>query len=153
MLLTDLLRSRRMTSRELAEELELSQRKVQRYLSELRSDGTEVSRDEHGGYSLPKIDRSGELNRVEALAVHSSTRLLLHHTRSNEQHYRSALRKLATRLPEPARGQLERSLERHSLKIGEPSQRNLELIAEAWFSSRVLKFRYTAPVGSGKAYP
>lgn len=142
-----------MTSHELAEELDLHQRKIQRYLTELTADGTDVSRDDRGRYSLPKIDHSGELNRVEALAVHSATRLLLHHTKSNEAHYRNALRKLATRLPEPARNQLDRSLERHTSKIDEPSQRNLELVAEAWFSGRVLKFNYTGPVGSGKSHP
>lgn len=151
--LIDLLRSRPMSSRDLAAELELGQRKIQRYLRELSSDYPELDRDDRGRYSLPKVDRSGELNRVEALAVHSATRLLLHHTRSKERHYWSALGKLATRLPEPARLQLERSLERHKLKTGEPSQRNLELVAEAWFSGRVMKFSYTAPIGSGKPHP
>src|SRR5690606_36753212 len=125
--LIDVLRSRTMSSQELAQELDLHQRKIERYLNQLTSERTDVRRDDRGRYSLPKVERSGELNRVEALAVHSATRLLLHHTKSDEAHYRTALGKLATRLPEPARSQLGRSLERHKSKIDEPSRRNLEL--------------------------
>ncbi|TVR94350.1 MAG: HTH domain-containing protein, partial [Trueperaceae bacterium] len=76
------------TATELARRFRVGKRTIQRDLQEL----------EHHGYRLEKRGRryavqptSTALNPVEALAVHSATRLLVHHTRINERHYRSAL--------------------------------------------------------------
>lgn len=146
------LERRPLSSRQLAEHLGVNLRSAQRYLKELSDSGEPVVLGPDGRYRVAVSGAARDLNRVEALAVHSATRLLLHHTRSNEEHYRSALRKLSRRLPEPARGQLERSLERHQRQDLEPSKRNLEKVADAWFGRRVLRFRYRAPVGSGKAH-
>ena len=85
---------------------------------------------------------------LEALAVHAATRLLVHHTRVNERHYRSALTKLSRELPQPARRYLEASVADIETLSSEGS-RTLEMVARAWFEGRLLAFDYTAPIGSG----
>ena len=111
------------------------------------------------GHTLEKRGRryhlaptSTTLNPVEALAVHSATRLLVHHTRVNERHYRSALTKLSRQLPQPARRYLEASVADIETLSSEGS-RTLDMVAQAWFDGRVLRFDYAGPIGSGRAHP
>jgi predicted DNA-binding transcriptional regulator YafY len=95
------------TAADLARQLGVSHRTLQRDLEELPELGHDVERDGRR-YRL----RAGAttLDPVEALAVHTATRLLVHHTRINERGYRTALTKLANQLPEPARGYLQASI-------------------------------------------
>lgn len=93
--------------------------------------------DDHRWY-IPQ--RSSTLNEVEALAVYSATRLLLH-TGVGERHYRAALEKLALQVPEPARSTLMRGVDQLAPA---PEDRVLDLVAQAWFQQRVLKCTYTS---------
>ena len=120
---------------ELAMRYGVTRRTIERDLHDLRELGHGLIEREHR-YALP--DRGSDLNEVEALAVHSATRLLVH-TGIGERHYRSALEKIARRLPEPARGSLIAAVER--LEPG-PDDRILDLVAQAWFLGRVLRCDY-----------
>lgn len=73
---------------DLARMLGVSVRTVQRDLDALADLGHTL---EKRGRRYHLAPTSTALNPVEALAVHSTTRLLVHHTRVNERHYRSAL--------------------------------------------------------------
>ena len=120
---------------ELARRYGVTRRTIERDLQDLREMGHALIEENHR-YALP--DRGSALNEVEALAVHSATRLLVH-TGIGERHYRSALEKIARRLPEPARGSLIAAVER--LEPG-PDDRILDLVAQAWFQRRVLRCEY-----------
>lgn len=120
---------------ELAAEFEVTQRTIQRDLHELHAMGHGLNERE-ARYELPSSP--GALNDVEALAVHSATRMLVH-TAIGERHYVAALEKLARQLPEPARSTLTASVERLEPR---PDDRILDLVAQAWFQGRVLRCRY-----------
>jgi predicted DNA-binding transcriptional regulator YafY len=136
------------TAADLARQLGVSQRTLQRDLEELPELGHEIERDGRR-YRL----RAGAttLDPVEALAVHTATRLLVHHTRVNERGYRTALTKLANQLPEPARAYLHASVADLETLTSEGS-RTLDQVAQAWFEGRVLRFDYHAPIGSKKPH-
>lgn len=121
---------------ELAREFEVSRRTIERDLHDLRELHPELEEHDDHTYSLPS--RGSALNEVEALAVHSATRLLVH-TGVGERHYLRALEKLANGLPEPARSSLFASVDR--LEPG-PDDRILDLVAQAWFQGRVLRCTY-----------
>lgn len=131
---------------ELAREFGVSRRSIERDLHDLRELGHPLEeRDDHT-YGLPT--RGSALNEVEALAVHSATRLLVH-TGIGERHYRAALEKLAKQLPEPARASLIASVERLEPA---PEDRILDLVAQAWFQGRVLRCTYhSASSGTSRA--
>jgi len=133
---------------ELARHAGVGKRTIQRDLQELEDLGYELEQRDRR-YTLRVASTS--LNPVEALAVHSATRLLIHHTRVNERHYRSALTKLAATLPDPARRYLLTSVESIE-RLSSEGSRTLDHIAQAWFEQRVLRFRYTAPIGSRRAH-
>lgn len=120
---------------ELARHFGVTRRTIERDLDALRAMGHGVTEDGHR-YALP--DKPAALNDVEALAVHSATRLLLH-TGVGERHHRMALEKLARQLPEPARTPLIRAVERLEPA---PHDRLLDLVAQAWFQRRVLRCTY-----------
>ena len=122
-------------TRELAAAFGVSARTIERDLQDLRDMGIAVEEHDHR-YSLPS--QPGALNDVEALAVHSAARLL-QHTGIGERHYRQAMEKLAGQLPDPARRTLLRATE----ALPTQSQdRTLDLVAQAWFQSRVLRCTY-----------
>ena len=120
---------------ELAAHYGVTRRTIERDLETLRSLGHGLIEENHR-YALP--DRASDLNEVEALAVYSATRLLVH-TGAGGRHYRSALEKLARRLPDPARRTTLAAVER--LEPG-PDDRILDLVAQAWFRRRVLRCTY-----------
>ncbi len=130
--------------RELADLFGVSRRTIERDLSDLR-ETTDVDQDGHRYFILPS---STALNDVEALAVHSATRLLVH-TGVGEAHYRSALRKLAGQLPDPARTALASAVD--GLVTGR-NDRTLDLVAQAWFGRRVLRCDYR-PAATDNRYP
>src|SRR5690625_6956509 len=115
------LRPRRVT--ELAGQFGTSRRTIERDLADLRELADIRQRDHEYWIDAPR----DALNPVEALAVHSATRLLGHHAETNEQNYRTAFEKLARSLPEPARSSVHRSVEeladKSSVKIGRASCR------------------------------
>lgn len=128
---------------ELAHIFGVSRRTIERDFGDLR----ETTRLDQDG-SRYWIHASGSaLNAVEALAVHSATRLLVH-TGVGESHYRSALRKLAHQLPEPARTALASAVDGLETKRND---RTLDLVAQAWFGGRVLRCEYR-PASSEKRY-
>src|SRR5690606_26426653 len=95
---------------ELARRHETSRRTIERDLATLAEQmGEELRKDTSHRWYIP--NRTPGLNEVEALAVYSATRLLLH-TGVGERHYRTALEKLAQQVPEPARATLLRSVDR-----------------------------------------
>ena len=146
--LASLLESHPSSAADLAKHFHVGKRTIHRDLHELESLGHHLELRGRR-YSLRPV--STALNAVEALAVHSATRLLVHHTRINEPHYRSALTKLAAHLPDPARRYLLASVD----DIGALSSaggRTLDQVAQAWFEHRVLRFDYAAPIGSGRAH-
>lgn len=98
--------------------------------------GEQMRKDDHHRWYIP--NRAPGLNEVEALAVYSATRLLLH-TGVGERHYRTALEKLAQQVPEPARASLLKSVDQLAAA---PEDRVLDQVAQAWFQRRVLKCRY-----------
>ena len=120
---------------ELADRYGVTRRTIERDLADLRDMGHALIEEGHR-YALP--DRGSDLNEIEALAVHSATRLLVH-TGIGERHYRRALEKLARRLPEPARGTLIDAVARLEPA---PEDRILDLVAQAWFQGRVLRCEY-----------
>lgn len=122
---------------ELARTHSTSRRTIERDLLTLTEQmGEDLRKDEQHRWFIP--NRTRGLNEVEALAVYSATRLLLH-TGVGERHYRTALEKLAQQVPEPARAGLLRSVDRLSPA---PEDRILDQVAQAWFQRRVLKCRY-----------
>src|SRR5690625_4459947 len=141
------LKPRRVT--ELAEYFGTSRRTIERDLTDL-SELVTLQRDGPEYF----IDTPKDvLNPVEALAVHSATRLLVHHAQINEQNYRTALEKLARSLPEPARSSAHQSVADLADKSSENS-RHLDQVAQAWFEQQVLRFDYLS-LGSttGKKRP
>ena len=136
------------TAAELARRFRVGKRTIHRDLQELEDMGHRLERR---GRRYAVQPAPTALNPVEALAVHSATRLLVHHTRTNERHYRSALRKLAADLPDPARRYLLASVDDIETLTSEGS-RTLDQIAQAWFQQRVLRFAYTAPIGSRRPH-
>ncbi|MDZ7801784.1 MAG: WYL domain-containing protein [Trueperaceae bacterium] len=133
--LVDLLQRRPRGVGELAQRFGVTRRTIERDLEAVREMGHALQEEDHR-YALPVP--GGGLNEVEALAVHSATRLLVH-TGIGERHYQAALEKLARYLPEPARSTLIDSVERLEPA---PDDRNLDLVAQAWFQGRVLRCRY-----------
>lgn len=125
---------------ELAERFGVSRRTIERDLWDLREVIDLVEED--GNYRIPA--RGSALNEVEALAVHSATRLLVH-TGVGDRHYRNALQKLAMMLPEPARSALARSVDRLPTTRHD---RTLDLVAQAWFNRRVVRCEYRSARGS-----
>lgn len=120
---------------ELARQYGVTRRTIERDLQTLRDLGHGLIESGHR-YALP--DRPSDLNEVEALAVYSATRLLVH-TREGGGPYRTALEKLARRLPGPARSTTLAAVDR--LEPG-PDDRLLDLVAQAWFRGRVLRCTY-----------
>lgn len=148
--LEELLTSRPRRVVDLADELGVGRRSIERDLAELRGSGLPIEQD---GPEYFIRTKGPALNPVEALAVHSATRLLVHHAEINERHYRSALEKLARQLPEPARSSAHQSVDDLARKDSANS-RILDQVAQAWFEGRFLRFNYQS-VGSrsGQAYP
>ena len=130
---------------ELSREYGVSRRTIERDLIDLRE--MDHPLEEHDHRYVVRT-RSSALNEVEALAVHSATRLLVH-TGVGERHYRAALEKLAQQLPEPARSSLVASVERLETA---PEDRILDLVAQAWFQGRVLRCTYHS-ASSGNRRP
>lgn len=135
-----MLESRPRGAAELARQFGVSRRTMERDLRDLVEHGDAKEGDHRYWVPRPPTD----LNEVEALAVHSATRLLVH-TRVGERHYRSALEKLSKRLPEPARSELLKSVD----KLG-PSgdDRVLDQVAQAWFNGKVLRCEYRSSKGT-----
>ena len=148
-MLEDALEQAPRSVRELASLFNVGQRTIQRDLEALTDLGHTLEKRGRRYHLAPS---STALNPVEALAVHSATRLLVHHTRVNERHYRSALTKLSRQLPQPARRYLEASVADIETLSSEGS-RTLDMVAQAWFDGRVLRFDYAAPIGSGRPHP
>lgn len=135
--LRDELRRRPLTVVQLAEMQGVGRRSIERDLRALADElGESLEVDDQHRYSIPV--KSSALNDVEALALYSAARLLLH-TGVGEQYYRNAMLKLAQQVPEPARTALIRGVEK--LKTS-PGDRVLDLVAQAWFQQRVLRCRY-----------
>ena len=144
-LLREELRRRPRSVVELARKHGTSRRTIERDLLTLAEHmGEQVMRDEQARWFIP--NRTPGLNEVEALAVYSATRLLLH-TGVGERHYRTALEKLAQQVPEPARAGLLKGVDRLAAT---PEDRVLDQVAQAWFQRRVLKCNYLS-ASSGKA--
>jgi len=122
-----------------------SRRTIERDLVTLAEQmGEQLRKDDNHRWYIP--NRAPGLNEVEALAVYSATRLLLH-TGVGERHYRTALEKLAQQVPEPARAGLLKSVDQLAAA---PEDRVLDQVAQAWFQRRVLKCRYLS-ANSGTA--
>ncbi|WP_245872942.1 helix-turn-helix transcriptional regulator [Deinococcus planocerae] len=135
-----LLREKPRTAQELADHFGVARRSVQRDLRALAEGGHGL---EQRGYTYALRGTVPHLNAVEALAVHAAARLLYHHTPAFNRHYREGLIKLAAMLPEPARSVALRSAE-HLPHRPDESQA-LELVAQAWFERRVLRFDHCKP--------
>ena len=122
---------------ELAKAHGTSRRSIERDLRTLDEEmGVDLRTDGRGRWFVPA--RPSALNEVEALAVYSATRLLLH-IGVGERHYRAALEKLSLQVPEPARSVLLRSV---AGLASAPEDRVLDLVAQAWFQRRVLGCDY-----------
>lgn len=142
----DLLRLKPRSTRELAERFGVPVRTVQRDLETLRDMGEGVEVVSRGLHAIPNTE--SKLNAVEALAIHAATRLLYHHAPVRNPFYLSAMEKLATLLPEPARKAAFQSSDELRERPGD--DRSLELVARAWFEGRILTFEYRSPGGSGR---
>lgn len=142
----DLLRRKPRTTAELSERFGIPVRSIQRDLEHLRKMGEGIEEIKRGLYVLPETQAT--LNAVEALAVHAAARLLYHHAPTRNTHYQTALEKLASMLPEPARQISLDSLE--SVRQRPRDDRTLELVARSWFEGKVLAFEYRSATGSGQ---
>lgn len=137
--IAELLRQKPRGVAELAAEFEVTRRTVERDLEAMR----EIYRIEVSDHRYGIAQPAPVLNDVEALAVYSATRLLVH-TGVGERHYRNSLFKLANQVPEPARGALLKSVERLTPR---GDDRVLDLVAQAWFQGRVLRCEYRSGRG------
>ncbi len=137
--LPELLRLKPYTIKELAQRYGVPVRTIQRDIQTLRESGCAIETSEDFRHRLTPTGSS--LNAVEGLAVHAAVRLLYHHSPTRNLYYRSALEKLASLLPEPAKGIAAASAQ--DLKVRSSDDRALEFVARAWFESRVLRFKYT----------
>ena len=144
--LNQLLQLKPRTTRELANRFEVPVRTVQRDLETLREAGEGIEEISRGVYVIPAAPSA--LNAVEALAMHAAARLLYHHAPTRNTFYLSALEKLASSLPEPARSVTLQSSEDLGHRLQD--DRSLEFVARAWFERRVLTFEYRSSGGSGK---
>lgn len=146
-LLRDELARRPRSVVELARRHGTSRRTIERDLVALKEHmGEDLRRDAEFRWYIPS--RASGLNEVEALAVYSATRLLLH-TGVGERHYRAALEKLAQQVPDPARSMLLAGVDQ--LEAAQ-ADRILDLVAQAWFQGRVLRCHY-ASASSGATTP
>lgn len=151
--LFELLRSRPHTPKELADKLGVSERTAFRYLADLQAWQPDLQKDDlRHTYFLPHKER---LTEMEALVTHSALRLMCHHTPGYNQLYINALEKLARGLPQPVRDIAQRSTKALQALQGTNYNegRTLEMVAQAWFQRRVLKFKYVAAAGSGRKHP
>lgn len=114
-------------------------RSVQRDLGDLTADGT-LERTPDGKYRCPP--KNSTLNPVEALAVYSAARMLYHHASEYNEHYLSALEKLTTQLPAPARRVAQLANEAYRQRPNAGSSRTFEVVAQAWLQGRVLRCEY-----------
>ena len=146
----ELLRRRPRTTRELSTHFKVPVRTIQRDLQDLRNLGHTIDKDDLERYSLPAPSKLA-LNDVEALAVYAATRLLYHHAPTYNQHYQAALEKLVGQLPTPARSLAMDVLPKEDERLSD--SRSLELVAQAWFTGRVLAFEYRSLTGSGRWRP
>lgn len=138
-----MLEARPRSSAELARELQVGIRSVQRDLEALREMGHPIETDRHGSHTLPR--RGAAMRAPEALAAYAALRLAHHHAPGLNRHYRAALDHIARALPESVRQVLGRSL--HDTGAGGPGERELELVSSAWLECRVLRFDYARPGG------
>lgn len=146
--LTEVLRLRPYSVQELAQRFGCSTRTIQRDLKLLERAGEGIKQVRRGVYAI--APKPTALEPVEALAVHTATRLLYHQTPAPHKQYVLALDKLAALLPEPARSLAIQSI-RPLRKTGD--DRTLELIARAWFELRYVAFEYRSAHGSGRYRP
>jgi predicted DNA-binding transcriptional regulator YafY len=137
--MADLLRQKPRGVADLAREFRVTRRTIERDLETMRA--MYPLEENNHRYEIPR--RASSLNDVEALAVYSATRLLVH-TGVGERHYRSSLIKLADQVPEPARSTLLRSVE---LLTPKSDDRILDLVAQAWFQGKVLRCDYRSGKG------
>ena len=135
-----LLQGKPRTAQELADHFGVTKRSVQRDLQALEHDGQGL---EHHGHAYSLKAAPAQLNAVEALAVHAAARLLYHHSPAYNRHYREGLVKLAAMLPEPARSVAMRSTD--DLPQRPEESQALEVVAQAWFERRVIRFDYLKP--------
>lgn len=138
----DLLGRAECTPRELTERLQLPANKlrsVQRDLEDLMTEG-EVERLANGKYRCPP--KAALFNPVEALAVYSAARMLYHHASEYNEHYLSALEKLTTQLPAPARRVAVLANEAYRQRPNAATSRTFEMVAQAWLQGRVLRCDY-----------
>lgn len=146
----DLLQDAECSSAEIVRRLHLEphqRRTVQRYLAELDAQG-ELECVE-GRYRRKR--KASQLNPVQALAVYSAARMLFHHAAEYNEHYLSALEKLARDLPEPARRVAAQANEVYKARQGGRTSLAFEVAARAWLEGRVLHCQYqsqrrTAPL-------
>lgn len=129
---------------DLARELGVGRRTVERDLEDLKLEGGIDLRSENGKHWIRT--KPSSLNDVEALAVYSAARLL-QHTRIGDRYYRDAMQKLAKMVGEPARSQLMAGIERQR-----PSRQGgtFEKVARAWFERRVFRCDYRSASGEVK---
>jgi len=131
---------------DLAHELGVSQRTIERDLHDLRELGYQVVHT-RSGYSI-RSQQPPSLHPIESLALLAAGRLLYH--QAPTPLYRGALEKLAKMLPETPRQLLLQSAQ--GLKEREGESRVLERVAQAFLEQRRLRFEYK-PVGSSGWHP
>lgn len=137
----ELLQDAECTSAEIVRRLRLGpqqRRTVQRYLAELDAQG-EIECVQ-GRYRRKR--KPSQLNPVQALAVYSAARMLFHHAAEYNEHYLSALEKLARDLPEPARRVASQANEVYKARRGGRTSLAFEVAAQAWLDGRVLRCQY-----------
>lgn len=142
--LTERIEGRPTTVVDLARELGVGRRTIERDLEDLKLEGGVDLRSENGKHWIRA--KASALNDVEALAVYSAARLL-QHTHIGDRYYRDAMQKLAKMVGEPARSQLMAGIERQ-----QPSKKGgtFEKVARAWFERRVFRCNYRAASGEVK---
>lgn len=137
----DLLEDAECTSAEIIRRLHLDseqRRSVQRYLAELQEAGIIECVDER----YRRKRKPSQLNPVQALAVYSAARMLFHHAAEYNEHYLTALEKLARDLPEPARRVASQANEVYKARRGGRTSLAFEVAAQAWLEGRVLHCQY-----------
>ncbi|PYE52031.1 helix-turn-helix transcriptional regulator [Deinococcus yavapaiensis] len=136
------------TSSELLDRLNLPSEKLrslQRDLA-LLCDRGDIEKLDSGHYRSKRrtLKSLNPDNPVEALALYSAARLLVHHASSFHPSYLEVLEMITHRLPEPARSIAVRANAEYAKRPRSGDARTLDITAQAWVDRRALTFEYAA---------
>jgi predicted DNA-binding transcriptional regulator YafY len=135
----DLLQIKPHTSTQLARRIGTTIRSIQRDLRALIEMDVPITKDSRRHYTLVRDKEvRGAFTPVEAMAVHTAIRLFARHTSEYNEHYRTAVEKLAKALPAPASESAMEAADRLRMQPNSARSKIAEDVARAWLERRRL---------------